>query len=307
MLDGSPSKTARMVAALRSYYCLLQTQSRKEHDNLAMSLIGFEDAQQVTDYVHEIIRQFSSFSDASIANDFVFDMMSFVVARSFLVEDQLAKAHSQGISQLVILGAGLDSTAYRREDLTHDIQVFEVDHPATQAWKQTRLKECNITRPDNLTFVGFDFENQTLEQAFVQGGISNCTPTLFSWLGVQPYLTDATVMATLKVIGGFPSGSELLMDLVTTAETSQFADEQPLSDDRPSMGMQELLSVVRQMGEPFLSTYTKEEFKMRLQKSGFGTVIYYDSEAINKRLSSDSHVAIGFNARRTAQLLSARI
>jgi methyltransferase (TIGR00027 family) len=192
--------------------------------------------------------------------------------RSRLVEERLTKARTQGLEQLVILGAGLDSTAYRCTDQLDGLPVFEIDHPATQHWKKTRLTECNINLPDNLKFVGFDFENQTLAEALEAGGVRSNAVTIFTWLGVQMYLTPATVQATLAVLGKFPPGSQLIMDFAMPDATHP--DEQ-LQDP-----VGELNRVVSDMGEPFESTYTEQELETCLKEAGFSDVSFYTAGRI---------------------------
>jgi methyltransferase (TIGR00027 family) len=121
--------------------------------------------------------------------------------RSRYAEDELSKAIERGVAQYVILGAGLDSFAYRRRDLAEVIHVFEVDYPATQAWKQARLRTLGITLPSNLTFIPIDFEKQALADALRAGGYRAEKPAFFSWLGVTEYLTEEACL-TDKTIEG---------------------------------------------------------------------------------------------------------
>ena len=113
----------------------------------------------------------------------------FVVRQRF-AEEELAKAVARGVRQYVILGAGLDSLAYRRPDLTGMLQIFEVDHPSTQQWKRQRLTERGIAIPDNLTFVPLDFEVQDLAETMASSPFQSAEPAFFSWLGVTQYLSE---------------------------------------------------------------------------------------------------------------------
>jgi len=307
MIEGRPSETALMVAALRGAYCLSLSKPEIQHDHLAMHLSGFDKPEQLVDYVEQLTAKFESLSNRAMAEALIFDMTSFIAVRSLVVEDQLAKAVTRGIEQLVVLGAGLDSTAYRRTDLTANLDVFEVDHPATQAWKQKRLSDAGIDIPDNLTFVAYDFENQTLEQALEQGGVLSDRTSFFSWLGVQPYLTDASVMATLDVIGHFPTGSELVMDIITPEKLSEIAQNDNASTDDEDSSLQDLVKLVGQMGEPFLTRYTPIEFTQRLRSSGFGRINVYDSDTLNSRFfASEPHLAM-LNQGRSARALAAKV
>lgn len=272
MEDGSPSQTALMVAVLRAHHCHFAPEPKILKDTTALSLSGMADLDAVKDYKNGVIEFFSGLSSRETAESFVQQITDSVCMRSRLVEERLTKARKQGLEQLVILGAGLDSTAYRCTEQLNDLLVFEIDHPATQHWKKTRLTECNINLPDNLKFVGFDFENQTLAEALEAGGVRSNAITMFTWLGVQMYLTPATVQATLAVLGKFPPGSQLIMDFAMPDATHP--DEQ-LQDP-----VGELNRVVSEMGEPFESTYTEQELETCLKEAGFSDVSFYTVERI---------------------------
>ena len=272
MEDGSPSQTALMVAVLRAHHCHFAPEPKILKDTTALSLSGMADLDAVKDYKNGVIEFFSGLSSRETAESFVQQITDSVCMRSRLVEERLTKARKQGLEQLVILGAGLDSTAYRCTEQLNDLPVFEIDHPATQHWKKTRLTECNINLPDNLKFVGFDFENQTLAEALEAGGVRSNAVTIFTWLGVQMYLTPATVQATLAVLGKFPPGSQLIMDFAMPDATHP--DEQ-LQDP-----VGELNRVVSEMGEPFESTYTEQELETCLKEAGFSDVSFYTVERI---------------------------
>ena len=272
MEDGSPSQTALMVAVLRAHHCHFAPEPKILKDTTALPLSGMADLDAVKDYKNGVIEFFSGLSSRETAESFVQQITDSVCMRSRLVEERLTKARKQGLEQLVILGAGLDSTAYRYTEQLNGLPVFEIDHPATQHWKKTRLTECNINLPDNLKFVGFDFENQTLADALEAGGVRSNAVTMFTWLGVQMYLTPATVQATLAVLGKFPPGSQLIMDFAMPDATHP--DEQ-LQDP-----VGELNRVVSEMGEPFESTYTEQELETCLKEAGFSDVSFYTVERI---------------------------
>lgn len=272
MEDGSPSQTALMVAVLRAHHCHFAPEPKILKDTTALPLSGMADLDAVKDYKNGVIEFFSGLSCRETAESFVQQITDSVCMRSRLVEERLTKARTQGLEQLVILGAGLDSTAYRCADQLDGLPVFEIDHPATQHWKKTRLTECKINLPDNLKFVGFDFENQTLAEALEAGGVRSNAVTMFTWLGVQMYLTPATVQATLAVLGKFPPGSQLIMDFAMPDATHP--DEQ-LQDP-----VGELNRVVSEMGEPFESTYTEQELETCLKEAGFSDVSFYTAGRI---------------------------
>jgi methyltransferase (TIGR00027 family) len=264
MEEGRPSQTALIVAALRAYHYQSAAEPRILDDSLAGLLAGMAAPAHVEGCREAVISSIAAQSERSIAEVIVHNLMMNVCARSRFFEDQLMQARTRGIQQLVILGAGLDSTAYRCAKLTAGLQVFEVDYPATQTWKHEQLAANGIAIPDNLKFVPFDFERQTLAGALSTGGIRTDAMTLFSCLGVQPYLNDQTVMATLDVIARFASGSELVMDLVTAVETIQ--------SDAMADGLRRAREGLARSGEPFKSVYDPDVFRSNLQQRGFNHI-----------------------------------
>ncbi len=123
---------------------------------------------------------------------------AFIIARSRFAEDELARAVSRGVRQYVVLGAGLDTFAYRNP--FPDLRVFELDHPATQAWKRKRLAQVGIAVPSSMTFAPVDFERETFDDGLRKVGFNEGAPTFFSWLGVTMYLESDVVLRTLRAI-----------------------------------------------------------------------------------------------------------
>ena len=113
-----------------------------------------------------------------------------MAVRSRYAEDELARAVSAGVRQCVVLGAGLDTFACRNPHAAVGLRVFEVDHPATQAWKRLRLAAAGIEIPPDATFVALNFEQQSLAEELSMAGFDLRAPVFFTWLGVTPYLTD---------------------------------------------------------------------------------------------------------------------
>lgn len=268
MEDGSPSQTALMVAVLRAHHCHLAPEPKILNDAIALPLSGLRDLEAVKEYKNGVIEFFAGLSSQETAEMFVQQITDSVCMRSRLVEERLSLALKEGLQQIVVLGAGLDSTAYRCAGEIGDIPIFEIDHPDTQQWKKARLADCGIEIPEKLEFVGFDFENQTLAEALHAGGVKADAVTLFTWLGVQMYLTPETVQSTLSVLGTFPGGSQIVMDFAMPDATHP---DETLEDP-----VGQLNKVVSQMGEPFLSTYTEAELEACLKQAGFNEVVFYN-------------------------------
>lgn len=152
-----------------------------------------------------------------------------IVGRSRYNEDQLERAIGRGITQYVIIGAGYDSFALRRRDLSDFIRVFELDHPATQRAKRERLFQLKIELPKNHEFIPVDFEKETVAEALTRSSYIGEAPAFFSWLGTTHYLTCDSVFKTLCSIPSFAAPkSEIVFDysipdtLIESAELKKF-------------------------------------------------------------------------------------
>jgi len=261
MEEGKPSQTALMVAMLRARHFLHEPEPKILRDSLAGLLSGAPAPEQVAGYLGQIQGAFSAMSDADTAARFVSQLEHSVCIRARLVEEELAAAKSKGATQFVVLGAGLDSTAYRAQELLDGLQVFEVDHPDSQKWKMDCLDQGGVSIPSNVTYVPFDFENTTLDAALSAGGVDKGQITVFSWLGVQMYLTDEAVKGTLAVMGGFAAGSALIMDFVSPSYETATGEQKNSVED--------LRKIVAGMREPFRSEYMPDELAQRFAGGGF--------------------------------------
>jgi methyltransferase (TIGR00027 family) len=181
MQPGQPSLTALSAARLRAAHQVLDNASILA-DPLALRILG-DDIQVSLDHAR-----------AHVSGP---RLRWFIAARSRIAEEALTAAVNAGAKQLVVLGAGLDTLAYRTP-LAADLRIFEVDFPATQARKRQMIAAAGIAVPDTLTYVGVDFERETLAAALDDAGFAAAKRSFFSWLGVVPYLTEAAVFSTLQ-------------------------------------------------------------------------------------------------------------
>ncbi len=183
----------------------------------------------------------------------------FFATRARFAEDAVASAVAAGVRQVVILGAGLDTFAYRNSH--HDLRVFEVDHPATQAWKRERLATAGIDSPETLTFVPVDFETQTLATQLESAGFRRTDPAVFVWLGVIYYLTPDAARATLAYIAGQARPVEVVFDYLRSATTDAEHAYQRARADR-----------LAGVGEPLFSYFTPDGIAAQLRALGFTDV-----------------------------------
>jgi len=186
----------------------------------------------------------------------------FIALRSRFAEDALAAAVEGGVRQVVVLGAGLDTFAYR-SPLRDRLRIFEVDHPATQAWKRQRLADAGIPLPDSLTFAPVDFEREILAERLAAAGFDTSQETFFTWLGVVPYLTELAVWATLGFIAGLREGAHVVFDYADPPES--LAPEARVWHDRRAARVAEL-------GEAWVNYFEPEQLHARLRGLGFSEI-----------------------------------
>jgi methyltransferase (TIGR00027 family) len=182
--EDSPSRTAAAVAFRRAAHQVLD-QPPVFRDPVAKLLLS-QEAQSRLDTDPWL-------DNRGVAQD---RLRAFLAARSRLAEDRVAEAAATGVRQYVVLGAGLDTFAYRNP--FPELRVFEVDHPRTQAWKLERVRAAGLTALAGTVYVPVDFETQTVARELVEHGFDASGPTALSWLGVVPYLEEATVWATFE-------------------------------------------------------------------------------------------------------------
>jgi methyltransferase (TIGR00027 family) len=184
-----------------------------------------------------------------------------VAVRSRYAEDRLAAAVAHGVRQYVLLGAGLDTFAFRNPHTA--LGVFEVDHPATQAWKRERLAAAGIAIPHSLTFAPVDFERETLAEGLRRAGFDRAAPAFFSWLGVTVYLTREAIMETLRFVASSAPGSEIVLTYVVS--------DSPLGER------------TAELGEPWITFFDPQSIARDLGALGFVDVEDLDADETNRR------------------------
>lgn len=169
-----------------------------------------------------------------------------VLARARYTEDNLVEAiKGQGITQYVILGAGLDTFALRRPDLLAKLQVFEVDHPATQATKRQRLLAVAGKLPSQLHLVAVDFAKQDLTTRLLDSAYDPDALSFFNWLGVTYYLSREAILDTLRAIAeAAPAGSKIIFD---------YLDIEAFIPGQAARRVQNMMQAVAHLGEPMIT------------------------------------------------------
>jgi methyltransferase (TIGR00027 family) len=280
MTGEAPSLTAQRVAMRRAAHQLFDD-PRVFEDPLAIPILGEEPAARLR----------SGDREAGGSRH----IRAFMAARSRYAEDELTAAIARGATQYVVLGAGLDTYAYRNAHSR--LRVFEVDHPATQSWKRRQLESAGIAIPSSLTFVPTDFEEQSLGSVLESSGFQPRKISFFSWLGVTPYLTAEAALATLAFIGSLPAGSGVVFD---------YAVERSSLDSVEQLAMDALASRVARAGEPFRLFLDPRALNRMLRAAGFHEIEDLGPSDIDERYftgrTDGLRVSVGL-----AHLVNARI
>jgi len=247
MQAKEPSRTAWGAARHRAVHQLIDGGTIFA-DPLAVPILG-GDVSVATDGSDALVHEDDTHPGSRA-------MRFFIVSRSAFAEAKLAEAVAErGAAQLVVLGAGFDTFAYRNP-FGDRLRVFEVDHPATQQWKCERLAAMGIAVPDTLTYVGVDFEHQSFVERLVAAGFDPARRSFVFWLGVSMYLTPDTIDATLAAVAAWPGGGEIVLDYA-----------EPPSDAMSEAGRAARAALearVAAVGEPFIGWLETEPLHARL-------------------------------------------
>jgi methyltransferase (TIGR00027 family) len=261
MREARPSRTALRVAMRRAAHQLFDNPKVLD-DPIALSIIGPRAAEKLRT---ESPDRFGKYG---------LGIRAFMVARSRWAEDALARSMQRGARQYVILGAGLDTFAYRNPYAESALRVFEVDFPATQEWKRRNLAEARITIPPSVTYAPLDFEHQTLAEGLQLAGFDPSKPTFFSWLGVTMYLTEDAIESTLRFIVTTPPAGGVAFDYAVPIESLSWIGR---------MAMRVMIERVAAAGEPFRTFFDPLALSKRLRAMGFHDLEDLGAEEVNAR------------------------
>lgn len=250
------------------------------NDAFSKKLITESEYRQIQGYMLGGIDFFAPDKKDSFASSS--DMLQWIVqtqiaptplARARFCEDALKTAVLTGTRQYVILGAGMDTFAFRNADMLNNLAVFEVDHPLTQEDKQRRIALADWEKPKNLCFVPMDFTKDNLAEKLLASGFRKDVKTFFSWLGVSYYLTKEQIETMLKTIREIAAqGSSLVFDYATN---DLFAS--------PVKRVQNMLALAAASGEPMKSTFDYTQLEQLLEKHHFLIYEHLDTEEIQQK------------------------
>jgi methyltransferase (TIGR00027 family) len=260
MKRAQRSRTAEIPAIMRTLHQTADGDPKILADPIAPRLLDPDDDRQ--------------WLSPMLNHPFAKQLRAGFVMRSRYAEDCLAEAVRRGIQQYLILGAGLDTFAYRQPSWGGKLRIFEVDHPVTQDWKRDRLGAASVALPSNLTFVPIDFEKWSLAEGLPASSFAFDGPTFCSCLGVTQYLTSDAIDATLRFILSLPSSSEIVFSFVLPQESLSGPES-------------ELVAIAAQrsaeFGEPWLTRLHPNQFKSKLQTLGFSQIFHLSPEETRER------------------------
>lgn len=257
--SGVPSRTALQVATQRAVHQLLDRPLIFD-DPLALRILGRAAADELRE-------------DPYAQNEpMQRGLRALVVGRSRLTEDEFIRAAAAGIRQFVVLGAGLDTFAYRNPFRALKPRIFEIDHPSTQRWKLQLLEEAGIAVPEGVIHLPVDFESETLAERLAATGFDTSLPACFSWLGVTMYLSEETMMALLRFVAGLPRGTSITFDY----------QKQPSTPIEHVIN-QTMREHVAALGEPMISAFEPQVLREKVAALGFCEVELWDGPLINAR------------------------
>jgi len=263
MQDGQASVTARGAAGHRAAHQVLE-RGFVFADPLALAILG-QDADEAIALAREAPERRP--------------LRLFVAMRSRFAEDSARRAIDEGVRQIVVMGAGLDTFAYRLEP-AEGLRMFELDHPATQREKRHRLAAARIAEPSHVAYVSHDFEHGSMAAALEAAGFDPKRRTFVLWLGVTPYLTEVAVYATLAELARGSGGVEVVFDYANPPHRIEHAAARDFH-----LAMAERVAA---SGEPFRGYFETEDLHASARKLGFVEIEDLDRAALVARYLPDA-------------------
>jgi methyltransferase (TIGR00027 family) len=258
--NTAPDSTAARVALWRALHMKVDAAPHVLEDEIGLKLLAPDENWQARGDMNP---QFTRPFRASI------------VARARFIEDLVAEQASLGVTQYVILGAGLDSFAQRKPEIAAQLNVFEVDQPGPQAWKRQRLIELGFGVPDWLRFVPVDFEaGGSWREALLTAGFDERQPAVVVSTGVSMYLTKEANAATLREVASLAPGSTFAMTVLLPLE---------LADPEVRPGLEMAEKAARASGTPFVSFFTPADMLTFARDAGFNEAQHVSAADLTQR------------------------
>ncbi|MFL5814781.1 MAG: class I SAM-dependent methyltransferase [Bdellovibrionia bacterium] len=255
----APEHTAVRVALWRALHVQIDPKPHILADEIGAMLVGEENWRNRPD----------------MNPDFSKGMRASIVGRARFIEDLVEEQSKQGVTQYVILGAGLDTFAQRRPEIASRLHIFEVDQPGPQAWKQNRLTEVGLGVPEGLHFVPVDFEaGESWWERLIAEGFDQSKPAIVVSTGVSMYLTKETNLATLAQMARLAPGSTFAMTFLLSLD---------LVGPQERATLEFVMKRAEEAGTPFLSLFSPAEILAMAKESGFKKSLHVSSSDLYDR------------------------
>jgi len=193
-----------------------------------------------------------------------------ILARARYAEDMLVASLDGGVAQYVLVGAGLESFAFRRPDLAPRLRIFEIDHPSTQSYKRTAIARAGLAEPENLHFVAADLEATSVCEALGGSRFDPEVPAFFSWLGVVAYLTRPAIRDTLRSMRTVMAPESRLV--------FSYLDGDAFRPERASPGVRRMIERSHAIGEPHITGFDLADLRAELAAAGLALLENVDPE-----------------------------
>lgn len=252
MERAKASRTAENVAAFRAAHQQLPPERRLVDDPVAARLVSPEGESG------DLLRQFMADPSSKAQTQLIG-----LALRERFTQDRLHDAHSRGVRQYAVIGAGFDTFAYRQPAWARDLRIVEIDQAATQDAKRERLAGAGLPIPPNLRFVPGGLGERALPELLTAGGLDAAQPIFLAMLGVSQYLPRTAFDDTLRAVAALPGGSEIVFSLVLRDD---------LLDPDEAATIARMREGAAAAGEPFLTQFDPEQLRLDLLGMGFGAV-----------------------------------
>jgi methyltransferase (TIGR00027 family) len=255
----APEHTAVRVALWRALHVQIDPHPHILYDEIGLKLVAEENWMRRPDMDPEFSKS----------------MRASIVGRARFIEDMVEEQANKGVTQYVILGAGLDTFAQRRPQTASLLQIFEVDQPGPQRWKQKRLVETGFAIPEWLHFVPVDFEGgQSWWDQLIAAGFDQSKPTVVVSTGVSLYLSKEANLDTLQQMAKLAPGSTFAMTFMLSLDLLEPAERST---------MEFVMKRAQEAGTPFLSLFSPSEILMMAKESGFKASQYVSADVLYKK------------------------
>ncbi|MBU8726753.1 class I SAM-dependent methyltransferase [Bacillus pumilus] len=280
MKKNESSVTSLISAFARSYHSQFDT-PKIFNDYLAKEFISEKEFTEIKEnmvqgihfFNKDIAQKFEGNTEEILNWITQVQLSPITLSRAAYCEKILLHEVTLGLRQYVVLGAGLDTFSFRHPELENSLEIFEIDHPATQEFKKQRLDEAKLKIPSNLHFISMDFTKNLSYQNLKHKGFDH-KKTFFSLLGVSYYLTKEEVSSLIDdLFTKVPSGSSIVFD---------YADENLFEEKGISNRVENMVKMASIGGEPMKSCFSYFEIEKMLEKSDLLIYEHLSPEKVNE-------------------------